>query len=197
MRLRQKEEQVGVSVRMGEGPTTQGLHGGVLSACDDTMQWQEDILEWLLALEEVQQDPVYHPEGDALYHSLQVFGHAFEETEDRELWAAALLHDIGKAVDGPRHAQLGASWLEDDFSPRVVWLVRHHMDLLYAPIRTRRRLRGSQQLRDLEMLRRWDLAGRVPDAWVMEPEDALASLFPQPLTTGGLSAQKDERKDDE
>ena len=40
----------------------------------------------------VEQDPIWHPEGDALFHSLQVFAHARAGCSDRELWAAALLH---------------------------------------------------------------------------------------------------------
>ena len=32
-----------------------------------------EYLALLLPLEQVKQSPVYHPEGDALYHSLQVF----------------------------------------------------------------------------------------------------------------------------
>jgi tRNA nucleotidyltransferase (CCA-adding enzyme) len=58
----------------------------------------------LRALATVQQDPVYHPEGDVLAHTLQVWG-AARRIAAREglhgaarktlLWAA-LLHDYGK-----------------------------------------------------------------------------------------------------
>jgi hypothetical protein len=61
-----------------------------------------DLLELLVALDGVRQDPRWHPEGDALYHSLQAFELARRETTDRGLWAAALLHDVGKALSGPR-----------------------------------------------------------------------------------------------
>jgi hypothetical protein len=45
-----------------------------------------------------------HPEGDALYHSLQVFELArCEAPWDRDLAAAALLHDVGKAIDRRDH----------------------------------------------------------------------------------------------
>jgi len=60
--------------------------------------------------------------------------------------------------------------------PRVVWLVRHHLDLLKAPAATRQRYRGVDQLVDLERLRRWDLAGRDPHVWVAGPEHALDQL---------------------
>jgi len=139
----------------------------------------QEILDLLLALDGVAQSPRYHPEGDALYHSLQVFQLAHRATEDRELWAAALLHDVGKAlIDEPAaHDETGADLLEGLVSERVVWLVRHHLDLLRGPRRTRRAFGGTAELRDLEQLRRWDLGGRSPHARVLSPEAALALTF--------------------
>jgi hypothetical protein len=61
----------------------------------------QDLLHLLLGLDGVRQDPRYHPEGDALFHSLQAFELARRETSDRALWAAALLHDVGKAKACP------------------------------------------------------------------------------------------------
>src|SRR4029079_19042678 len=47
----------------------------------------------LLPLENVKQNPKYHPEGDVLYHLLQVFGLARDERSwDEEFMIAALLH---------------------------------------------------------------------------------------------------------
>ncbi len=90
---------------------------------------------------------------------------------------AALLHDVGKAVCSANHAEFGAQLLESVAPPRVTWLVHHHLDLLKTPTATRRYFAGSSQLRDLERLRRWDLAGRKPTAWVPCPEDAIATLM--------------------
>lgn len=137
----------------------------------------EELLPLLLALDGVRQDPKYHPEGDALFHSLQVFDLARATTNDRALWAAALLHDVGKAVDSPNHDDVGADLLEDIASPRIVWLVRHHLDLLKTPRLTKRRYRGSSALVDLQHLRRWDIGGRSPHAIVLSPEKALEMLF--------------------
>jgi hypothetical protein len=137
----------------------------------------DDLLDLLLALDGVRQSPRYHPEGDALYHSLQAFDLARRATADRTLWAAALLHDVGKAVSSPDHDAIGADLLDGLVAPRIVWLVRHHLDLLDAPGVTKRRLRGTIALADLQLLRRWDVGGRSPFATVLDPGDALVVLF--------------------
>jgi HD superfamily phosphodiesterase len=137
----------------------------------------DDLFSLLSGLNGVRQSPRYHPEGDALFHSLQVFELAQRATTDRILWAAALFHDVGKAVDGPLHDEVGADLLEGLLSDRVVWLVRHHLDLLKEPRLTRRRYRGTPELRDLERLRRFDLGGRDPRAHVVTIDDALDQLF--------------------
>jgi UTP:GlnB (protein PII) uridylyltransferase len=144
-----------------------------------TQTVDQEILDLLLALDGVSQDVRYHPEGDALYHSLQVFEHARRETNDPELIAAALLHDVGKALRSSDHDTEGADLLEGLVSDRVVWLVAHHLDLLRSPAKTRRTLYATQQLHDLECLRRWDLAGRSPTAWVCTPEEAVRFLTSQ------------------
>jgi len=84
-----------------------------------------------------------------------------------------LFHDLGKAIDMPRHDEVGVALLAGLFSERVVWLVAHHLDLLKHPVRTRKRYRGTVKLQELEKLRQWDLGGRRTDVDVMTPEDAL------------------------
>jgi hypothetical protein len=137
----------------------------------------DDLFSLLQGLNGVRQSPRYHPEGDALFHSLQVFELARRATADRVLWAAALFHDVGKAIDGPLHDEVGADLLAGLLCPRAVWLVRHHLDLLKDPRRTRRRYRGTPELRDLELLRRWDVGGRNPGARVVSVEEAIGQLF--------------------
>lgn len=134
------------------------------------------LTDLLGSLDGVLQDPVWHPEGDALFHSLQVYDHARRETCDPELRAAALLHDVGKGLDGP-HEIAGVELLADLMPERVLWLVRHHLDLLRDPAKARRRLRGTPRLRDLEQLRRWDLAGRDPEALVPRLDDAIDDIL--------------------
>ena len=72
----------------------------------------------LLPLENVKQSPKYHPEGDVLYHSLQVYDLACDELPyDEEFLLAALLHDIGKAIDPQDHVAAGLEAL-DGFTRR-------------------------------------------------------------------------------
>ena len=137
----------------------------------------DELFSLLTSLDGIAQSPRYHPEGDALFHSLQVYDLARRATTDRILWAAALFHDVGKAVDGALHDEIGADLLEGLLPDRAVWLVRHHLDLLKDRRLTRRRHHGSDELRDLELLRRWDLGGRDPRARVLSPEDAFDDLF--------------------
>jgi len=152
-----------------------------------TEETAETLLAMLHDLDGVQQSKRYHPEGDALYHSMQVFGLAHDFDDDVEMWTAALLHDVGKAEAGFDHDILGAEMLEGLVSRRVVWLVRHHLDLLRAPRRTRRRLRGQRRLVDLDRLRRFDLRGRSPHAWVFEPEAAIELILRASVTSCSLS----------
>ncbi len=161
---------------------------------------EDDLRDLLYALDGVAQDRAYHPEGDALYHSLQAFEHARRATRDRALWAAALLHDVGKAGGGRDHDRLGAELLDGVVAPRIVWLVRHHLDLLRAPGVTRRRLRRyPAALADLERLRRYDVAGRDPRALVLDPEEALGLVLAEPelLLPGAPEAPDAYPHDDE
>lgn len=121
----------------------------------------------------MQQPPKYHPESDALYHSLQVFDLAHSQSCDPELWAAALFHDVGKSVDQYNHANIGAEMLAGILPDRIIWLVDHHLDLLINSRKTHRLLAGTRQLADLIQLRRWDLNGRSPYAEVMPVATAL------------------------
>lgn len=150
-------------------------HGCDYSSKDDVRlnPSQYYLLSLLESLEFVEQCPRYHPEGDALYHSLQTFEIAYASTTDPELWAAALFHDIGKSLDNHNHAVSGASQLKGIFSSRVIWLIEHHMDLLIHPAKTRKRFRNLTCLTDLESLRKWDLNGRRTDADVYLPEQAI------------------------
>jgi HD domain len=116
----------------------------------------------LLPLESVKQSPLKHPEGDALYHSLQVFEIAREARPyDEDFLLAALLHDVGKAIDASDHVKAGVEALRGAVSDRTYWLIEHHHDLDEGQ-RPRRSLEPAPYLEDLQLLRECNLAGRVP-----------------------------------
>ena len=136
----------------------------------------------LLPLETVKQNPQYHPEGDVLYHSLQVFEQAKEARSwDEEFLLAALLHDVGKGIDAFDHVLAGLQALEGLITERTAWLIEHHMEALAYKsqslgYKAKRRLEDSEHFDDLMLLRDCDDAGRVPGAMVGTVDEALAFI---------------------
>ncbi len=136
----------------------------------------------LLPLEAVKQSPRYHPEGDVLYHSLQVFELARDcRPYDEEFLLAALLHDVGKGLDPGQHVEAALEALEGLLTERTRFLIEHHMhahDYRAGTLgaRVRRLLEASPDLEDLLLLRELDEAGRVPGAVVGTVDEALDYL---------------------
>jgi predicted HD phosphohydrolase len=133
----------------------------------------------LLPLENVKQSPKYHPEGDVLYHSLQVFDLACDELPyDEEFLLAALLHDVGKGIDPDDHVGSGLEALEGFISERTAWLIEHHMEahkILDCTIgaRAHRRLHENESYEELLLLCQCDRGGRVAGVETTELEEAL------------------------
>lgn len=136
-------------------------------------------------LEAVKQGARSHPEGDALFHSLQVFELArLERPFDEEFLLAALLHDVGKAIDPTDHIAAGLESLDGSISDRTRWLIAHHRDARAAvdasPAGRARRVPGveadDEAIEDLLLLGRLDREGRVPGAPVPTVGEALAYL---------------------
>jgi hypothetical protein len=136
----------------------------------------------LLPLEDVRQSPVWHPEGDALYHSLQVFEQARNRRPyDEEFLLAALLHDVGKAIDPGDHVGAALLALEGLITDRTQFFIAHHMDAREyrggkLGARLRRELPASPDFEDLMLLEECDVAGREPGASVGSVDDALEYL---------------------
>lgn len=136
----------------------------------------------LLPLENVKGSPTYHPEGDVLYHSLQVFELARDaRSYDEEFLLAALLHDVGKGLDRSNHVAAGLIALEGLITERTAWLIEHHMDALAyrdctLGAKKRRELESSPDFEDLMLLRDMDDGGRVPGAIVGTVDEALDYL---------------------
>jgi hypothetical protein len=124
----------------------------------------------------------HHPEGDLLYHSLQVYTLAREQLAyDEEFLTAALLHDAGKAIDPYEHEQAVVDTLGDAITERTAWLILHHTDglhLLNATLgaRARKRLEQSPDFEDLLRLAECDRDGRTPGRQTPDLQTALAEL---------------------
>jgi predicted nucleotidyltransferase len=145
----------------------------------------DPYLVWSLLLpplEKVKQDARWHPEGDALYHSLQAFEIARREHPyDIEMIACALLHDVGKAIDPHDHVDAGLEALEGTLSERETFLIAHHMDAhAYRDgtlgAKLRRRLVESEWFEDLMVLNDIDERARETGAVVCSLDEALAFL---------------------
>jgi hypothetical protein len=136
----------------------------------------------LLPLEQVMQSPEDHPEGDALYHSLQVFEFARQALPyDEEFLLAALLHDVGKPIDRRNHVAAGLQALEHAVTPRTAWLIEHHVEALALRdstlgVRLRRRLEQSESYDELLLLADCDRRGRAVGLRVPDVQDALEYL---------------------
>ncbi len=133
----------------------------------------------LQPLEEKKQSAKFHPEGDALYHSLQVFELAkAERPYDEEFLLAALLHDIGKAIDPADHVAAALEALEGSITERTQFFIAHHMEALALRqgtlgFKAQRRLQASEHFEELMLLRDLDSRGRQPGAIVGTTKEAL------------------------
>ena len=150
-----------------------------IAGLEDRLDRYELYRLLLEPLERVKQNPKFHPEGDALYHSLQVFELARNRMPyDEEFLLAALLHDVGKAIDPADHVSAGLAALEGAITERTEFLIRHHMDAgAYRDgslgHRAKERLSASEHFEDLMLLRELDTAGRRRGAIVGTLQEAL------------------------
>lgn len=160
-----------------------------VAAIDDQVDRFRVYEALLLPLESVKQSPKYHPEGDVLYHSLQVFDLARDEVPyDEELLTAALLHDLGKAIDPQNHVAAALEALQGYITDRTAWLIAHHMEaqgILDGTIgaRAHRRLKASEDYEELVLLARCDRAGRRAGVEASELTEALDYLRELSLLT--------------
>lgn len=136
----------------------------------------------LAPLESVMQRSDYHPEGDALYHSLQVFDRARDARPyDEEFLLAALLHDVGKGIDPYDHVGSGLQALDGLITDRTRFFIEHHMQAHEyragtLPPKQVQRLKASPDFDELLLLSQCDEAGREPGAEVGTLDEALDYL---------------------
>jgi len=110
----------------------------------------------------------HHPEGDVFNHSLQVLRWAFRESIDTDLILAAMLHDVGKAIETRGHEEKAIEMLGDHLSAKTKWLIEQHMriwDMVLGEMRRQGKVRYLIEhpfLPDFILLARWDKMGRDP-----------------------------------
>lgn len=125
------------------------------------------IASAVAVLATVRQDPVRCPEGDALEHSLQVFDRVHRERPfDEELLTAALVHDVGRAIDRGDPVAATIAAVGDLITPRTRWLVeslpaaRAHVERTLGH-RARRRLESHPDFLDALVLAEADRLGHA------------------------------------
>ena len=150
-----------------------------LAALEDRVDRFQYFESLLYPLENVKQDPNYHPEGDALYHSLQVFDLGLNiHPYDEEFLLAALMHDVGKAIDRFDHVNAGLEALDGFVTERTYWLIEHHMDCHKIRegslgSRAHRRLRENENYAELIQLGEIDRNGRACGVRTSSVEEAI------------------------
>jgi hypothetical protein len=157
----------------------------LLAKAFQSQEWENRFsiyAELLAPLANVKQEAQFHPEGDALYHSLQVFQLAEERVPyDEELLTAALLHDVGKAIDRRNHVATTLSALEGIVTERTLWFIEN-MPVAQSHargtlgIRARNRLEATEDFDELAILAECDISGRKRGIQVPEVEDAINVL---------------------
>jgi predicted nucleotidyltransferase len=163
---------------------------GEVEAAEESVDPYQFFRMLLLPLENVKQSPVHHPEGDVLYHLLQVFELARERRPyDVEFLLAALLHDVGKGIDPANHVEAALSALDGLITERTRFFIEYHMaahDYRVGKLgaRVRHLLEASPDFDDLMLLRQLDDAGREPGAVVGTVDEAIDFLKELERTNG-------------
>ncbi|MCC7086882.1 MAG: HD domain-containing protein [Pirellulales bacterium] len=134
------------------------------------------------ALEHVKLNPEFHPEGDALTHTLQVFELALHELpNDEEFLLAALLHDVGKVIDRHGHIAAALMALDGQITERTAWFIQHHSEANQLAegrlgLRARHRLEAHEDFETLVLLSHCDRAGRQRNMQTMDLDEAIEYL---------------------
>lgn len=163
-RLRAARRITGGWVAESQLPSHAAIRGGFGHIVGDRFDRLADLVR---PLEAVRLDPARHPEGDLLEHSLQVFDHVRQERPyDEELLTAALVHEVGQAIDRSDPLRTGLEALGDLVTARTRWLIesldlaRAHSDGTLGR-RARHRLEAHPDFLDALLLAEADRRGHA------------------------------------
>ena len=102
---------------------------------------------------------------DQLAHCLQAATRALRDNASDELVFAALVHDIGKSISYPSHAQIGSTIVRDFVSADIHAVLRVHdtFEIRHSP----QRIPGKERKKYLQYRTRpwFDLACRFTQEW--------------------------------
>jgi len=136
----------------------------------------EEVMNPLFSILEttrnVQGHEIHHPEGSVFNHSLQSLYRAFRESNSPDLILAAMLHDVGKALNKLGHDKIGAEIIKPYVSVKTHWLVEQHMRIWSLLLGEMKRYQKVQDLinhpwlPELIHLARIDKMARVPNRQV-------------------------------
>lgn len=130
-------------------------------------EYMNPLFEILEKCKGVEQSPKWHPEGDVWIHSMQVFQLACRESNNVDLILAALLHDVGKAVNGLEHTKKALDLVDKYVSLKTLWLIKNHMRIwsyIHGEMKRWKKCKDLVEhpwLPELVQLARWDNIGRV------------------------------------
>jgi len=133
---------------------------------DEYLTLMMNLLEPLKGLE---QDKRWHPEKDVYTHSVQCYLRAMRETDSIDEILAALLHDVGKAVNKLGHDKESVILLHGITSVKSLWLIanhmriNHYMDGSMVKAAKARELQSHPWFTSLVALNRWDKMARKPE----------------------------------
>jgi hypothetical protein len=142
----------------------------------------DDIAALVRMLATVNQDPVKHPEGDALEHTLQVFELVRgQRPYDEELLTAALVFDVGRAIDRGDAVAAALAALAGLVTERTRWFVEALPAARARAAgtlghRARLRLESHPDFADLELLAEADRRGRVRGGESPSLDEAIAAV---------------------
>jgi len=132
-----------------------------------------DLLDLIEGLGGVTQPAFYHPEVDALQHTLQVFKIARQRSNDKDLILASLLHDVGKSISSHNHAALGVNMLKgfSFINEKILWLIDNHLRIALLQSGEMKsqskinKLVNNKHYHLLVELREFDVSGREPNVY--------------------------------
>lgn len=147
-----------------------------------TLENTKEILFYVEQCGYVQQGEEHHPEGNVLNHLIQTFQCACRETNDLDIILAALLHDVGKAVNKLGHDKIACDLLKNYVSIKTLFLIEHHMRIWEYLEGSMKKLSKCKFLAthpwlpELIQLARFDKRGRKPKQVIYDKEDIIKKL---------------------